>query len=122
MLLRQTRPASATTTKRRTCGWSGTCTRSTPADTAIREYSRRGGQSILPKSNASASLLAHLATLKFDDGQPLYPVCRQLDRRQVRLSPGTVGTRVNILASETVVPPGVAPMRPDRLQVAEGCG
>ena len=61
-------------------------------------------KSILPKSNASASLLAHLVTSKFDDGQPLYRVCRQLERQEVRLSPGTVGTWVNILGSESVVP------------------
>ena len=61
-------------------------------------------KSILPKSNASASLLAHLVTSKFDDGQPLYRICRQLERQQVRLSPGAAGTWVNILGSESVVP------------------
>jgi hypothetical protein len=61
-------------------------------------------RSILPKSNASASILAHLITSKFDDGLPLYRVCRQLERQQVHLSPGTVGTWVNTLGSESVVP------------------
>ena len=61
-------------------------------------------KSILPKSNASASLLAHLVTAKFVDGQPLYRVCRQLERQEVALSPGTAGTWVNILGSESVVP------------------
>jgi len=61
-------------------------------------------KSILPKSNASASLLAHLVTSKFDDGQPLYRVCRQLERQEVLLSPGTAGTWVNTLGAESVVP------------------
>ena len=61
-------------------------------------------KSILPKSNASASLLAHLVTSKFDDGLPLYRVCRQLERQDVLLSPGTVGTWVNTLGAESVVP------------------
>ena len=61
-------------------------------------------KSILPKSNASASLLAHLVTSKFDDGLPLYRVCRQMERQDVLLSPGTVGTWVNTLGAESVVP------------------
>jgi len=60
--------------------------------------------SILPKSNASASLLAHLVTSKFIDGLPLYRVCRQLERLDVILSPGTIGTWVNTLGSEAVIP------------------
>src|SRR5579883_2844898 len=47
-------------------------------------------KSILPKSNASASLLAHLVTSKFDDGLPLYRICRQMQRQDVLLSSGTV--------------------------------
>ena len=62
-------------------------------------------KSILPKSNASASLLAHLVTSKFEDGQPLYRVCRQLERQDVLLSPGTAGTWVNTLGAESVVLP-----------------
>ena len=61
-------------------------------------------KSILPKSNASASLLAHLVTSKFDDGLPLYRICRQMERQDVLLSPGTVGTWVNTLGGESVVP------------------
>jgi transposase len=61
-------------------------------------------KSILPKSNASPSLLAHLVTSKFDDGQPLYRVCRHLERQEVILSPGTAGTWVNTLGSQSVVP------------------
>jgi transposase len=51
--------------------------------------------SILPKTMASASLLAHLITSKFVDGLPLYRVSRQLERSGMDLSPGTAGTWVN---------------------------
>jgi transposase len=61
-------------------------------------------KNILPKSNASASLLAHVVTSKFDDGLPIFRICRQLERQEVRLSPGTVGTWVNTVGSQTVVP------------------
>jgi transposase len=61
-------------------------------------------KNILPKSNASASLLAHVVTSKFDDGLPIFRICRQLERQEVRLSPGTMGTWVNTVGSQTVVP------------------
>lgn len=61
-------------------------------------------KTILPKSNASASLLAHVVTSKFDDGLPIFRVCRQLQRQDVHLSPGTVGTWVNTVGAETVMP------------------
>jgi transposase len=61
-------------------------------------------KNILPKSNASASLLAHVVTSKFDDGLPIFRICRQLKRQEVRLTPGTLGTWVNTVGSETVVP------------------
>ncbi|MGH8269220.1 MAG: IS66 family transposase, partial [Steroidobacteraceae bacterium] len=61
-------------------------------------------RAILPKSNASASLLAHLVAAKFEDGLPLYRVCRQLQRQEVSLAPGTVGTWVNTVGTENVVP------------------
>ena len=61
-------------------------------------------KNILPKSNASASLLAHVVTSKFDDGLPIFRICRQLERQEVRLTPGTMGTWVNTVGSETVVP------------------
>ena len=61
-------------------------------------------KNILPKSNASASLLAHVVTSKFDDGLPIFRICRQLERQEVRLSPGTMGTWVNTVGSETVMP------------------
>ena len=51
--------------------------------------------SILPKTMASPSLLAHLITSKFVDGLPLYRVSRQLERSGMDLSPGTAGTWVN---------------------------
>ena len=50
---------------------------------------------ILPKSNASASLLAYLIASKFVDGMPIDRICQQLQRQNVRLSPGTAGTWVN---------------------------
>jgi len=59
---------------------------------------------ILPKSNASASLLAHLVTGKFVDRTPLYHLCRQMLRQQVSLSPTTVGSWVMALGGEKVVP------------------
>jgi len=58
---------------------------------------------ILPKTNASASLLAYLITSKFVDGLPIYRVCRQLERQEVRLSPGTAGSWVNAIG-EKVLP------------------
>ena len=61
-------------------------------------------KTILPKANASASLLAHVVTSKFDDGLPIFRICRQLERQDVRLSPGTVGTWVNTVGAETVMP------------------
>ena len=48
-------------------------------------------KNILPKSNASASLLAHVVTSKFEDGLPIFRICRQLERQEMRLSPGTLG-------------------------------
>ena len=58
---------------------------------------------ILPKSNASASLLAQLITSKFVDGLPIYRLCQQLQRQEVRLSPGTAGSWVNEVG-EAVLP------------------
>lgn len=61
-------------------------------------------KTILPKSNASASLLAHVITSKFDDGLPIFRICRQLERQEVRLSPVTVGTWVNTVGCESAMP------------------
>jgi transposase len=58
---------------------------------------------ILPKSNASASLLAYLVASKFVDGLPIYRVCQQLKRQEVDLSPGVAGTWVNAVG-EAVLP------------------
>jgi transposase len=59
---------------------------------------------LLPKTLASPSLLAHLVTSKFDDGIPLYRVSRQLARSGMDLSPGTAGTWVNKIGGKEVVP------------------
>jgi transposase len=59
---------------------------------------------LLPKSKASPSLLAHLITSKFVDGLPLYRISRQLERSGMDLSPGTAGTWVNIVGGDKVVP------------------
>jgi transposase len=58
---------------------------------------------ILPKSNASASVLAYLVASKFVDGLPIYRVCQQLKRQDVDLSPGVAGTWVNAVG-EAVLP------------------
>ncbi len=60
-------------------------------------------QQILPKSNASASLLAYLVASKFVDGLPIYRVCQQLKRQEVDLSAGVAGTWVNAVG-EAVLP------------------
>jgi transposase len=58
---------------------------------------------LLPKTMASPSLLAHLVTAKFDDGIPLYRVSRQLERSGMDLSPGTAGTWVNKIGGDKVI-------------------
>jgi transposase len=59
---------------------------------------------ILPKSMASPSLLAHVIKSKFDLGLPIYRVSRDLSRYQMNLGPGTLGTWVNTVGGEKVVP------------------
>jgi transposase len=59
---------------------------------------------LLPKTMASPSLLAHLVTAKFDDGTPLYRVSRQLERSGMDLSPGTAGTWVNRVGGDKIIP------------------
>ena len=59
---------------------------------------------LLPKTMASPSLLAHLVTAKFDDGIPLYRVSRQLERSGMDLSPGTAGTWVNRIGGDKIIP------------------
>jgi transposase len=55
---------------------------------------------LLPKTNAGASLLAHLVANKFVDGIPIYRTCGQLERLGLDLSPGTAGTWVNSAADK----------------------
>jgi transposase len=59
---------------------------------------------ILPKSMASASLLAHVVKSKFDLGLPLYRVSQDLTRYRMDVGPGTLGTWVNTIGGEKVVP------------------
>ena len=59
---------------------------------------------ILPKSMASASLLAHVIHSKFNLGLPLYRVSRDLKRYRMDLGPGTLGTWVNTVGGEKIVP------------------
>jgi transposase len=59
---------------------------------------------ILPKSMASPSLLAHVIKSKFDLGLPIYRVSQDLSRYRMNLSPGTLGTWVNTVGGEKVVP------------------
>jgi transposase len=59
---------------------------------------------LLPKTMASASLIAHLVTAKFNDNIPLYRVSRQLERSGMDLSPNTAGTWVNTVGGEKLVP------------------
>jgi transposase len=59
---------------------------------------------ILPKSMASPSLLAHVIKSKFDLGLPIYRVSRDLSRYQMNLGPGTLGTWINTVGGEKIVP------------------
>ncbi|MGA8938375.1 MAG: IS66 family transposase [Acidobacteriaceae bacterium] len=59
---------------------------------------------ILPKSMASPSLLAHVIKSKFDLGLPIYRVSQDLSRYQMNLAPGTLGTWVNAVGGEKVLP------------------
>ncbi len=59
---------------------------------------------ILPKSMASASLLAHVINAKFNLGLPLYRVSKDLSRYRMDLGPGTLGTWVNTVGGEKMVP------------------
>lgn len=59
---------------------------------------------ILPKSMASPSLLAHVIKSKFDLGLPIYRVSQDLKRYQLNVGPGTLGTWVNTVGGEKVVP------------------
>ena len=59
---------------------------------------------ILPKTNASASLVAHLIAKKFDFSMPIHRTCRELQQSGVELSTGTACSWVNIVGGQKVVP------------------
>jgi transposase len=59
---------------------------------------------ILPKTNASPSLAAHLVTKKFDFSMPLHRTCRELMQSGLELSTATACRWVNTIGEEKVVP------------------
>jgi transposase len=59
--------------------------------------------SLLPKSVASTSLVAHVVASKFVDGLPIYRVNQQLARQGVVIGTGTLGGWVNTVGAEKVV-------------------
>jgi transposase len=60
--------------------------------------------SILPKSNASASVLAQITTAKFVDGLPLYRQEKQWARMGIHLTRGTMAGWMITLGTASVVP------------------
>jgi transposase len=81
--------------------------RPTYACTETHEYviTAANPPTLLPKTMASPSLLAHLVASKFDFGMPVYRLCRQLQSWGMDcLSPGTAGTWVNTIGGDKVVP------------------
>ena len=61
-------------------------------------------EQLLPKSVASASLLAHVATSKFVDGLPIFRVNQQLERQGLSIGAGTLGGWMNKVGGDEVVP------------------
>lgn len=59
---------------------------------------------LLPKSMASASLLAHITTAKFVDGVPLTRQCKQFDRLGLSIHAGTMGVWMNTIGAEKLPP------------------
>jgi len=59
---------------------------------------------LLPKSMASASLLAHITTAKYVDGLPLTRQSRQFERLNVNLGPGTMALWMNTIGGEKLPP------------------
>jgi len=59
---------------------------------------------LLPKSMASPSLLAHITTAKFVDGLPLTRQAKQFERLGLDIGAGTMGTWMNRIGGEKVVP------------------
>lgn len=64
---------------------------------------------ILPKSMASASLLAHITTAKYVDGLPLTRQSKQFERLGVNLGAGTMALWINTIGEERL-PPIIARM------------
>lgn len=64
---------------------------------------------LLPKSMASASLLAHITTTKFVDGVPLTRQSAQFDRLGLAIHAGTMGVWMNRIGVEKL-PPMIALM------------
>lgn len=59
---------------------------------------------LLPKSQASASLLAHITTAKYVDGLPLTRQSQQLERLRVNIGPGTMALWMNTIGNEKLPP------------------
>lgn len=59
---------------------------------------------LLPKSMASASLLAHITTAKFVDGVPLTRQCNQFERLGLSIHAGTMGVWMNTIGAERLPP------------------
>ena len=59
---------------------------------------------LLPKSMASASLLAHITTAKYVDGLPLTRQSRQFERLNVTIGPGTMALWMNTIGAEKLPP------------------
>lgn len=57
---------------------------------------------ILPKTNASPSLLSHLITKKFDYAMPVFRTCRELQHSGLELSTATACRWVNAVGREVV--------------------
>jgi len=69
---------------------------------------------LLPKSQAGASLLAHITTAKYIDGLPLTRQSRQLERLNVHIGPGTLALWMNTIGAEKL-PPLIALMHESAL-------
>lgn len=59
---------------------------------------------LLPKSMASASLLAQITTAKFVDGVPLTRQCKQFDRLGLSIHAGTMGVWMNTIGAQKLPP------------------
>jgi transposase len=59
---------------------------------------------ILPKTNASPSLLSHLITRRWEYAMPLFRACRELQHSGLDLSTATACRWVNTVGAEDVVP------------------